>query len=159
MCCKTLNITSLCLEFDISCHGDLKIQNGDQQDCETSNFRLIPHTNIKCVAEGQNGIFVWISPVFHMALFPGSHRAIAPCAVWRQSCCLHRDRGGGGGGGMRGKYACVRSSYTSAHAQRHHGNKHLPTRAGIFIFILACLLLEGLPLCMTLCKSNQTISS
>lgn len=52
MCCKTLNITSLCLEFDISCHGDLNIQNGDQQDCETSNFRLIPHTNVTTRGRG-----------------------------------------------------------------------------------------------------------
>lgn len=35
MCCKTLNITSR------SCHGDLNIENGDQQDYENSNFECV----------------------------------------------------------------------------------------------------------------------
>lgn len=64
------------------------------------------------------------------------HHIIYPCAVWRLSHRLHLDRGGRGGG-MSGEYACVRSSYTSAHAQCHHGNKHLPREAEVFIFPLA----------------------
>lgn len=73
------------------------------------------------------------------------HHIITPCAMWRLSHCLHLDRGvGRRGGGMWGEYACVRSSYTSAHAQCHHGNKHLPTEAGILSFFWLFVILRGL---------------
>lgn len=71
MCCKTLNITSR------SCHGDLNIENGDQQDYENSNFEVIiranvlthgggaewlPHVDLSCLP---HGLIPWIPSCDH----------------------------------------------------------------------------------------------
>lgn len=84
------------------------------------------------------------------------------CALWGQSHRLHLNRGGGGGGGVWGEHACVRSPYTSAHAPRRHGNKHLPDRGRNLsrFFLLAsssedshsCKVIHRQPCCKT--KSN-----
>ena len=60
----------------------------------------------------------------------------APCALWRQTHCLHPGRRRG----CRGENACMRSSYTQAHAPHCHGNKHLLAESWIFLFFFFCFL-------------------
>lgn len=67
---------------------------------------------------------------------PGNRSLTCDCTMCRVeadtlSASWQKEEAGGG------EYACVRSSYTQAHAPHHHGNKHLLTEAGFFFFLFA----------------------
>lgn len=86
MWCKTLNITSRWAEFDISCHGDLNIQNGNQQDYESSNLTLIIRTN----ALTHGGGAEWLLHL-DLSCFPHGLVAWIPCdrtMCWGEAVAL-----------------------------------------------------------------------